>query len=147
MNNPLESVVRLASATLGRLGNPNANEAAPLALLPKAHIALVYTEPEVRSPAARLMGAYVPKRTTALLVLVAGLRVRGLAHGLGPLDPVELHRLVSQGNDRFVVLTDARLALDVEGTSEREIGVAMLNVRHIHYVAQDNLSAERPGSG
>ena len=93
------------------------------------------------------MATYVPKQTTELLVLVAGLRVRGRAHASGALDPTELQRLVAQAGDRFVVLTDARLALDMEGTTERDIGVAMLNARHIQYVAHGNGSVanvERP---
>lgn len=135
LNNTLESVVRLTNATLGRLGNPDANEPTPLAVVPKAHVALVYADLEAKRPVDRHMAAYVPKQTTELLVLAAGLRVRGRGHASGPLDPVELHRLVAQIGDRFVVLTDARLALDVEGTSERHIGVAMLNARHIQFVA------------
>jgi hypothetical protein len=30
----------------------------------------------------------------------------------------------------------ARLAFDVEGTTERSVGVAMLNARHIEFVAK-----------
>jgi hypothetical protein len=136
LNSTLESVVRLTNASLGRLGNPAANEPTALAVIPKAHIALVYVELEVTRPVERRMAAYVMKQTTDILVLVAGLRVRGQAHASGPLDPVELHRLAARGDDRFVVLTDASLALDVEGTTERPIGVAMLNARHIQFVAQ-----------
>jgi hypothetical protein len=135
LNNQLESVVRLTNATLGRLGNPYANEPAALAVVPKAQIALVYAEVEATRQASRRMAAYMPKQTTELLVLAAGLRVRGRAHASGPLDPSELQRLVAQAGDRFVVLTDAHLALDVEGTTERAVGVAMLNARHIQYVA------------
>ena len=141
LNNPLESVVRLTNATLGRLANPYANEPAALAVVPKAQIALVYAEVEATRQANRRMAGYVPKQTTELLLLVAGLRVRGQAHASGPLDPNELQRLVAQSGDRFVVLTDARLAVDVEGTTERNIGVAMLNARHIQFVAsgQENV--------
>jgi hypothetical protein len=135
LNNTLESVVRLTNATLGRLGNPHANEPAPFAVVPKAQIALVYAEVEATRQVGRRMAGYVPKQTTELLVLVAGLRVRGRAHASGPLDPNELQRLVAQAGDRFVVLTDAHLALDVEGTTERDVGVAMLNARHIQFVA------------
>jgi hypothetical protein len=67
------------------------------------------------------------------------LRVRGRAHSASELDPVELQRLVASGENRFVVLTDASLALDVEGVTEREIGVAMLNARHIQFVARVSL--------
>ena len=141
LNNTLESVVRLTSATLGRLGNPAANEPAPLAVVPKAQIALVYVELEATRPVDRRMAAYVPKQTTEILVLVAGLRVRGRAHASGPLDPTGLHRLAVQVGDRFLVLTDAGLALDVEGTTERHIGVAMLNARHIQFVAASSAEA------
>jgi hypothetical protein len=135
LNNPLESVVKLTNATLGRLGNPYANEPSALAVVPKAQIALVYAEVEATRQVDRRMATYVPKQTTELLVLVAGLRVRGRAHASGSLDPNELQRLVAQSGDRFVVLTDAHLALDVEGTTERDVGVAMLNARHIQFVA------------
>lgn len=135
LNSTLESVVRLTNASLGRLGNPAANEPAALAVVPKAHIALVYVELEATRPVERRMAAYVTKKTTGILVLVAGLRVRGQAHASGPLDPVEMHRLAARGDDRFVVLTDANLAVDIEGTTERAIGVAMLNSRHIQFVA------------
>lgn len=146
LNNPLESVIRLTNATLGRLGNPYANEPASVAVVPKAQIALVYAEVEATHQDRR-MATYVPKQTTELLVLVAGLRVRGRAHASGPLDPNDLQRLVAQSGDRFVVLTDAHLALDVEGTTERNIGVAMLNARHIQFVASDQerpVAIERP---
>jgi hypothetical protein len=136
LNNTLESVIALTNATLGRLGNPAANEPTPLAVVPKAQIALVYGEPEAKHPVERRMAGYIPKRTTELLVLVAGLRVRGWAHASVAIDPTELQRLVAQTGDRFIVLTDARLALDVEGTTERQIGVAMLNARHIQFVSQ-----------
>ncbi len=139
LNNTLESVVRLTNASLGRLGNPAANEPTPLAVVPKAQIALVYVELEATRPVGRRMAAYVPKQTTEILVLVAGLRVRGRAHVSGPLDPTELHRLAAQVDDRFVVLTDAGLAVDVEGTTERNIGVAMLNARHIQFVAPSGM--------
>ncbi|HEV8669808.1 MAG TPA: hypothetical protein VGS01_03625 [Candidatus Limnocylindria bacterium] len=140
----MESVVTLTNATLGRLGNPAANEPLSLAVVPKAQIALVFAELEATRPVERRMAGYVPKRTTELLVLVAGLRVRGQAHASGALDPAELQRLVAQTGDRFVVLTDARLAVDVEGTTERPIGVAMLNARHIQFVAQGNEAAAPP---
>ena len=135
LNNTLESVVRLTNASLGRLGNLAANEPTPLAVVPKAQIALVYVELEATRPVERRIAGYVTKQTTEILVLVSGLRVHGRAHASGALDPVELHRLAAQGGDRFVVLTDAGLALDVEGTTERDIGVAMLNARHIQFVA------------
>jgi hypothetical protein len=137
LNNPLESVIRLTNATLGRLGNPYANEPTALAVVPKTQIALVYAEVEATRQVDRRMATYVPKQTTELLVLIAGLRVRGRAHASGPLDPNDLQRLVTQSGDRFVVLTDAHLALDVEGTTERNVGVAMLNARHIQFVASD----------
>jgi len=149
LNNPLESVVRLTNATLGRLGNPYANEPAAIAVVPKAQIALVYAEVEATRQVDRRMATYVPKQTTELLVLIAGLRVRGRAHASGPLDPNDLQRLVAQSGDRFVVLTDAYLALDVEGTTERNIGVAMLNARHIQFVASHHehpVAAEEPST-
>jgi hypothetical protein len=110
-------------------------------VVPKAQIALVYAELEATRPVDRRMAGYVPKQTTEILVLVAGLRIRGRAHASGPFDPIELHRLAAQAGDRFVVLTDADLAVDVEGTTERSIGVAMLNARHIQYVASHNEGA------
>lgn len=136
LNNTLESVVRLSHATLGRLGNASANEPVAEAVVPKAQVALVYAELEPVRPVERRMSSYVTKQGTDLLVLAAGLRVAGRAHASAELDGVELHRLVAEARDRFVVLTDARLALDIEGTTAREIGVAMINSRHIQFVAR-----------
>jgi hypothetical protein len=136
LNNPLQSVVRLADAKLGRLGNVDANQAVSIAVIPKSHVAIVYPDEERGRPAARRRAPYTARQTTGLLVLIAGLRVRGQAHSASDLDPVELQRIVTAVENRFVVLTDASLALDVEGTTEREIGVAMLNARHIQFVAR-----------
>jgi hypothetical protein len=136
LNNPLLSVVRLADAKLGRLGNIEANQAVAMAVIPKTHVALVYPDDESGRPAARRRTPYTAKQMTGLLVLIAGLRVRGQAHSSSDLDPVELQRIVTAVENRFVVLTDASLALDVEGMTEREIGVAMLNARHIQFVAR-----------
>ena len=136
LNNTLESVVRLSHATLGRLGNPSANEPVAEAVVPKAQVALVYMELEPVRPVERRMSSYVTKQVTDLLVLAAGLRVAGRAHASSGFDLVDLHRLVAEAHDRFVVLTDARLALDIEGTTAREIGVAMVNTRHMQFVAR-----------
>ncbi len=48
LNNTMESVIELTNATLGRLGNPAANEPTSLAVVPKAQIALVYGELEAK---------------------------------------------------------------------------------------------------
>ena len=93
-------------------------------------------------PTDRRISTFVVKQSTGLLVLAAGLRVRGRVHATAPLDPVELQRLVADGVSRFVVLTDARLSLDVEGVTEREVGVAMVNALHIQFVARDAVPAE-----
>jgi hypothetical protein len=136
LNSPLQSVVRLAHAKLGRLGNVDANQPVSVAVIPKSHVALVYLDEESAPPAAWRRGPYTAKQTTGLLVLIAGLRVRGQAHSASDLDAVELQRIVAPVENKFVVLTDASLALDVEGVTEREIGVAMLNARHIQFVAR-----------
>jgi hypothetical protein len=143
LKNPLESIVRLTEATLGRIGNLDANEPVDTAVIPKNHVALVYAPAEANAPAERRLSGYVPKQTTELIVLVAGLRVRGHGHAAGELDPVELHRLVADGANRFVVLTDAHMALDVEGMTERAIGVAMLNARHIQFVARSRFAEDQ----
>jgi hypothetical protein len=139
LNNPLESVMRLTDAKLCRLGNAEANQPVAVAVIPKTHVALVYPNEESARPTDRRRGPYAATKTAGLLVLLAGLRVRGRAHSASELDPVELQRLVASGENRFVVLTDASLALDVEGVTEREIGVAMLNARHIQFVARVSL--------
>jgi hypothetical protein len=137
LNSGLQSVLRLTDARLGRLGNERANEPAEVAVVPKSQVALIYTQHELVRPAERRLSSFVHKQTTGLLVLVAGLRVRGHAHAIGALDPVELHRLIVDRESRFVVLTDARISLDVEGVTEREVGVVMVNAVHIQFVAQD----------
>jgi hypothetical protein len=142
LNNPLESILRLTEAKLGRLGNLEANQPVSVALIPKDQVALVYPSEEAAPSADRRRVSYVARQTTALLVLLAGLRVRGHAHAAGDLGLVELHRLVVNGETRFVVLTDASLALDVEGMTERAIGVAMLNARHIQFVARVPVRSE-----
>lgn len=142
INSPLQSVIRLTDATLGRLGNEHANEPVEVAVVPKSQVVLVFATHELTRPADRRISSFVAKRTTGLIVLVGGLRVRGQAHATFALDPVELQRLVADRESRFVVLTDARLALDVEGTTEREVGVVMVNAQHIQFVARD-LMAEQ----
>lgn len=137
LNNRLQSVIRLTDARLGRLGNENANEPVDVAVLPKSQIALVYAQHELVRPADRRMSSFVPKQTTRLLVLVAGLRVRGYAHATAALDSVELQRLVVDRESRFVVLTDAHLSLDIEGVTEREVGMVIVNAIHIQFVAHD----------
>jgi hypothetical protein len=137
LNSRLQSVLRLTDARLGRLGNERANDPVEVAVVPKSQVALVYSQHELVRPAERRISSFVPKQTTGLLVLVAGLRVRGHAHATAVLDPVELHRLIADRESRFVVLTDARISLDVEGVTEREVGVVMVNVVHIQFVAHD----------
>jgi hypothetical protein len=135
LNSGLTSVLRITDATLGRLGNGAANEPVAEAVVPKSHAALVIAGDEGPRPVEKRLYAYVPKRTSELLVLLAGLRLSGSAHASSALDPAELQRQLAEGGDHFVVLTDARLALDVEGHNERAVGVVMLNARHIEFVA------------
>ncbi|MGH2797139.1 MAG: hypothetical protein ACRDM0_05600 [Thermoleophilaceae bacterium] len=140
LNSSLTSVLHVTSATLGRLGNPQANEPVSVAVVPKAQAALILVQDELRRPEEKRLNPYASKRTSELLVLISGLRLRGQAHVGAHLDPLELQRQLAAGGDRFVVLTDAWLALDVEGETERHVGLAMLNARHIQFVAA--LSAE-----
>jgi hypothetical protein len=135
LNRPLESVLRMTNATLGRLGNVGANLPVSVAVIPKAHIAVVYPEREVHAPADRRMRAYVPKQATEVFMLTAGLRIRGHAHAAGQLDPIQLHKLVLEQGDKFIALTQAWLAVDIEGTTEREVGLVLVNIRHIQFVA------------
>jgi hypothetical protein len=136
LNGSLASVLRIADARLGRFGNPAANEPVAVAVVPKNHAALVIPNADVRPTTDKRVYSYVAKQTSELLVLLAGLRIRGSAHGAAYLDEVALHRQLSESADRFIVLTDAWLAFDVEGTTERSVGVAMLNSRHIQFVAK-----------
>lgn len=136
VNRPLESVLRLSNANLGRLGNLGANEPVSVAVIPKTHVALIYADQEAQATADRRVRSFVVKQTTELLVLIAGLRVCGTAHAASQLDPIQLHRLVLEGGaDKFVVLTNARLSLDIEGSTDREIGLALVNARHIQFIA------------
>jgi hypothetical protein len=135
LNQSLASVLRIAGATLGRFGNPAANEPVAMAIVPKTHAALVIAEEQLLGTNDKRMYSYVPKKTSELLVLLAGLRIRGNAHASGQLDDVEMRRQLSESSDKFIVLTDAWLAFDVEGHTERSVGVAMLNARHIQFVA------------
>jgi hypothetical protein len=135
LNGSLASVLRIADATLGRFGNPAANEPVAVALVPKSQAALIIPKEEASRANDTRMFSYVPKQTSELLVLLAGLRIRGSAHAAN-LDEVALQRQLSESVDRFIVLTDARLAFDVEGNTERFVGVAMLNARHIQFVAK-----------
>jgi hypothetical protein len=135
LNQSLASVVRIGGATLGRFGNPAANEPVAVAIVPKSHIALVIAQQEVSQSNDKRMYSYVPKKTSELLVLLAGLRIRGSAHAATQLDDAELRRQLAENADKFIVLTDAWLAFDVEGQTERLIGVVMLNARQIQFVA------------
>jgi hypothetical protein len=136
LNQSLASVLRIAGATLGRFDNPAANEPVAMAIVPKSQVALVITQQHVvAQPNDKRMYSYVPKKTSELLVLLAGLRIRGSAHAAAQLDDVELRRQLSESADKFIVLTDAWLAFDVEGHSERSVGVVMLTSRHIQFVA------------
>lgn len=142
LNSPLQSALRLTEASLGRLGNEDANEPVDVAIVPKSQVALVFATHELVPPIQRRISSYVAKQTTGLVVLVAGLRIRGHAHSTFTLDPVELHRLVADGVSRFLVLTNARLALDVEGTTERDVGLALVNALHLQFVARDAFAAQ-----
>jgi hypothetical protein len=135
LNGSLTTVLRITDATLGRFGNPAANEPVAVAIVPKNHAALVIALEEAGRPNEQRMYSYVAKKTSELLVLLAGLRIRGRAHASATLDDVELRRQLSESVDRFIVLTDAWLAFDVEGQTERSVGVVMLNARHIQFVA------------
>ena len=135
LNQSLASVLRIAGATLGRFGNPVANEPVAMAIVPKNHAALIIAESQASGASDKRMYSYVPKKTSELLVLLAGLRIRGSAHAAAQLDDVEMRRQLSESVDKFIVLTDAWLAFDVEGTTERSVGVVMVNARHIQFVA------------
>lgn len=135
LNGSLFSVLRIEEATLGRFGNPAANEPVSVAVVPKHHAALVLVHEEFSRTNDQRIYSYVPKQTSELIVLLAGLRIRGNAHAAGQIGDAELHRQLSETSDRFIVLTDAWLAFDVEGTTERSVGAAMLNSRHIQFVA------------
>ena len=135
VNNPLESVLRVSDAILGRLGNVEANYPFGVAVVPKEQIALIYAMEEHARPTERRLSLYVAKQTTDILVLLAGLRVEGRAHSAAQLDAAQFHRLVSEGRG-FMVLTGSHLALDVEGTTARDIGTAIINLKHVQFVAR-----------
>ena len=135
INGRLSSVLRVAGATLGRFDNPAANEPVTVAIVPKSHVALVIMNDEIRRPKDKRMYSYVPKQTSELLVLLAGLRGRGSAHASATLDEATLQRELAESADHLIVLTDAWLAFDVEGHTERFVGVALLNARHIQFAA------------
>jgi len=135
LNQSLASVLRIGGATLGRFDNPAANEPVAMAIVPKSHVALVITHQQEVSPSSDKRMYYVPKKTSELLVLLAGLRIRGSAHAATQLDDAELRRQLAESADKFIVLTGAWLAFDVEGQTERAVGVVMLNARHIQFVA------------
>jgi hypothetical protein len=138
VNNPLESVLRVSDAVLGRLGNTvqtEANGPFEVAVVPKEQIALIYAMEEPARPAERRMSSFVAKQTTDVLVLLAGLRLRGRVHATAQMDTAKFHLLVFDAK-AFMVLTGASLALDVEGTTARDIGVAILNTKHIQFVAR-----------
>jgi hypothetical protein len=137
VNNPLESVLRVSDAILGRLGNVDANGPFSVAIVPKEQIALIYAVEEPARPTERRLSLYVAKQTTDILVLLAGLRVEGRAHSAAQLDATQFHRLIFEGKG-FMVLTGARLALDVEGHTARDIGLAIINVKHVQFVARVN---------
>ena len=145
LNGSLASVLRITDARLGRFGNPAANEPVAVAVVPKSHAALVIPNEDVRPRSDKRMYSYVAKQTSELLVLLAGLRIRGSAHATGQLDEAALQRQFSDSADRFIVLTDAWLAFDVEGTTERSVGVAMLNARHIQFVGKAPSAAATTG--
>jgi hypothetical protein len=134
VNSPLLSVLRVQNAILGRIGNADANGPFDLAIVPKEQIALIYATMEVARPIERRLSLFVAKQTTEILMLLAGLRLQGHAHAPTQLDAERLHHLVFDGRG-FMVLTDATLALDVEGTTARAIGVAIVNVAHVQFVA------------
>jgi hypothetical protein len=135
LNGSLASVLRITDATLGRFGNPSANEPVAVAIVPKNHAAVVIAHEEARRTNDKRMYSYVQKKTSELLVLIAGMRIRGSAHATAYLDDAELRRQLSESVDRFIVLTDAWLAFDVEGQTERSVGVVMVNARHIQFIA------------
>ena len=135
LNDSLVSVFRLSEASLGRLGNIEGNEPVATCVIQKAHTSIILAHGETSRPAEKRLYSYIEKQAADVLVLVAGLRVRGFAHATRGLDPVDLHRLVAEARDHFVALTEASLAVDVEGTTQRDVGTAMLNVRHIQFVA------------
>src|SRR6266478_4465282 len=53
LNGPLQSVIRLTGATLGRLGNERPNEPLEVAVVPKSQVALVFAQHELVRPADR----------------------------------------------------------------------------------------------
>jgi hypothetical protein len=135
LNSGLESVLHLSDAVLGRLGNRAASEPVQNAVVTKSHVLLVQGHGEAPPPLTRLY-SFVERQPSELLLLVGGLRVRGLAHASSEFDPVNLHRLLTEAGDKFVPVTGATMALDVEGTKSVDLGVALINVRHIQFVAR-----------
>lgn len=142
LNGTLMSVLPVSEAILGRFGNPAANEPVSVAVVPKHHVVLVIEHDFVRSANEKRMYSYVPKLTSQLIILLAGLRVRGDAYGAAQIDEAQLHRQLAERRDHFMVLTDAWLAFDVEGNTERSVGTTMLNSRHVQFVARVQAAAE-----
>jgi hypothetical protein len=136
LNNRLESVVSLESATVGRYGNPSANEPVKVAVVPKQHIAVVYERSVGRSTTEGRRSAHVRKESAELLLLATGLRITGTGHGLGQFAAPDLQKVLHEGEDHFLPVTTAVLALDVEGTQRATFPLLLVNLRHVQLIAR-----------
>lgn len=137
LNNRLESFVRLENAQLGRYGNPSANQPVPLAVVPKQHIVVAYeARDRAVATASRLLPSYIPKQRADLVLLAAGLRITGTGHGPGNFEAADLQQLVHGAEDHFFPITNATLALDVEGTKSTRLAFLLLNLRHLQFIAR-----------
>lgn len=136
LNNALQSVLHLSDATLGWLGNPAVQGPFGETLIPKHQVALIYEHDERSLSRQKRLYAYVEKQAAELLLIVAGLRVQGRAYSTSEFDTVNLHRLIATADDKFVPMTNATMALDIEGTKSIELGSAMVNLRHIQFAAR-----------
>ena len=135
LNNRLESVVRLQNAHLGRYGNQSPNDPVSVALVPKQQIVVAYEAGDGEAP-TRVFSSLVPKERTDLLLLAAGLRITGTGHGLGRFDAGELQKVVHGTEDHFLPVTNATLALNVEGVRSIPLPFLLLNVRHLEFIAR-----------
>ena len=135
LNNRLESVIRLENAHLGRYGNQSANTPVSVAVVPKQQIVVAYETGEGEAP-IRAFSSFVSKERTDLLLLAAGLRITGTGHGVGRFDAGELQQVVHGDEDHFLPVTNATLALNVEGVKSVPLPFLLLNVRHLQFIAR-----------
>ena len=143
LNDRRDSVIQVFEATV--TGNASARkiQESKNAVLSKDNIVLLFEQSDVSTGSLKRPYAYTLKQRHDVFLISQGIEIRGTMYSKGDFDVVELHRLIATSGERFVPVTEARIALPSGQVFTKKAGV-LVNAAHVNFISKADQVAPSP---